>query len=159
MRWPDININVNINVNGVPEHRHQFLPLKTFGPVSEQHLPGPEKHDMGVAVLTDTQKVDVSYGKFEGVDAKGSKAALQAGSLVWKSSDETVAKVTAVSEDPINGTIVAGLAGVCEVWPEVDGDTTDGVKTLQGEHIAVQVTGGVAVGLGGTVVVGTPVEQ
>lgn len=109
-----------------------------------------------LAVLTDSQKVDVTYGS--PVDARGKKAGVQPGSVVWRSSDPTVASVTPGTEDPIMGTIVAGNPGVCQVWPEADADLGDGVLTIQGEKIDVQVTGGQAVGFGGPTL-GTPVEQ
>ncbi len=109
-----------------------------------------------LAVLTDSQKVPVSYGS--PVDAKGKKASIQSGSLVWKSSDETVATVTPDTEDPIAGVIVAGNPGVAEIWPEADADLGDGVVTISGERVGVQVTGGPAVGIGAPAL-GIPVEQ
>jgi len=95
-----------------------------------------------IAVLGDTKKVLVTYGA--PTDAKGFPAPIQPGSLVWKTSDPTFATVTPATEDPIAGTIVAGAPGVCEIWPEADADLGDGVVTIIGEKVGVQVTAGQA---------------
>jgi len=151
-------ITVNVSIDGVDFcPKEQKLPLMTFGPVSEQKLPlGLIRREPMIAVLTDTQQVDLTYGK--PVDKKGGQATVQAGSVAWKSTDETVATVTAGTEDPITGTVVAGLPGTCEVWVEADADLGDGVKTISGEKVGIQVTSGEATAFG-PLAVGTPVEQ
>lgn len=147
---------VTINFFGTGKHRTHHMRLRSFGPVSEQHLPEGLTGELMTAVLSDSQQVGVTYGN--PVDKKGKPASVQTGSLTWKSSDATVATVTAGTESPIAGTIVAGNPGVCEVWPVADADLGDGVRAIEGEKIAVQVTAGEAVGLG-PATVGTPVEQ
>ena len=141
------------------DHRrhHHPIRLRTIGPVSEQALLEAEGSlDMAVTVLTDTQKAVVTYS--DPKDKKGKKASIQKDSLVWKTSDAAIATVTPGTETPIQGTIVAGDLGVCEIWPEADADLGDGVKAIAGEHVAIQVVGGEAVAIGGAVV-GTPTEQ
>ena len=120
-----------------------------------------------LAVLTDTQQVQVTYGG--PVDAKGNPAAVE--SLTFVSSDTATATFVPgvldssgnVIPDPANdgfirGVIVAKAAGVCQVNITADADLGDGVKTIDGEKVDVQVTGGQAVGFGNPTV-GTPVEQ
>lgn len=107
-----------------------------------------------LAILTDSQQVDVTYA--DPVDKKGATAPVQNGSIVWKTSDPTVATVSAGAG--FAGTIVGGLPGVAQIWPEADADLGDGVITIMGEKVDVQVTGGQAVGFGAPAL-GTPVEQ
>ena len=153
-------VTVNINVGCRCVDREPQLRLRTLGPVTEQELPGPSQSGVRmIAVLRDTQKVLANFGAFEGRDAKGSVAPLQAGSLKWRTSNPDVATVDPVTEDPIVGSIKAGLSGICEIWGEVDADTTDGEKILETERVGVQVTAGMAVRVGGTPTLGTPQEQ
>ena len=107
-------------------------------------------------VLTDTQQATLTYG--DPKDKKGKKASIEAGSLVWKTSDATVATVTALTESPISGLVVAGDPGVCEVWSEADADLGSGVVTIVGEHFGIQVTAGQASAIGSPTF-GTPSEQ
>jgi hypothetical protein len=107
-------------------------------------------------VLSDTQQATLTYG--DPKDKKGKKASIQAGSLVWKSSDPLIATVTPLTESPIAGTVVAGDPGVCEIWPEADADLGAGVVTIVGEKFGVQVTAGQASAIGSPVF-GTPAEQ
>lgn len=96
--------------------------------------------------MTDTQKGDLQYA--DPVDKKGNKAPIQAGSLIWMSSDPTVATVVPVSEDPIVGTLTAGKPGVCQVWPKADADTGLGDVPIEGQKVDVSVSGGMATGFG-----------
>jgi len=109
-----------------------------------------------IAVLTDSQQVDVTY---QGpVNRKGKPAPVQDGSVAFKTSDPTVATIVQDAGNPFKGTIVAGNAGVCEVSLTADADLGDGVTTIESEHVAVQVTAGAAVGFGSPTI-GTPIEQ
>jgi hypothetical protein len=137
-------------------HAHHW-PLQTFGPVSEQRFSGPVTERIAMlGVLTDSQQVDVIYPN--PVDRKGKPAQVQEGSIAWKSTDESVATVVPDTTNPLKATIVAGNAGVCEVFPTADGDLGDGVSPIEGEHVGIQVTAGNATGFGSPTL-GTPVEQ
>lgn len=170
------HIKFKIRVGG-KKRKHRKMRLRAIGPVSEQKVVGPAVTELGqvpgrrltrpmrgskmaVQVFTDTQEVDAAYDGPK--DKKGFPAKVQAGSLVWNSTDETVAVGSAISQDPdtgkITGTFKAGAPGVAEVWPSADADLGDGVRTIEGERIAVQVTSGEAAGLG-SVALGTPREQ
>lgn len=164
----DFNLHIHIdNVHihegeGGHHHNHHSHPrrlrLMTLGPVTEQNIVGPVAAGVSnmVVVVKDTQQVDVTYGK--PLDKKGKETEVEAGSVAWKSTDETVATVVQDATDPLKALIVAGNPGVCEVFPTADADLGDGVVSLEGEHLGVQVTPGEAVGFGSPVV-GSPVEQ
>jgi hypothetical protein len=144
-------------INFFCHHRpHQRWPLHTFGPVSEQLLIQAEKGVSMTAELTATQQATITYANPK--DKKGNDAPVEAGSLVWKSSDETVVAMQSVTENPIVGRIVCGLMGTCEIWPEADADLGSGVKTILGEKVAVHVVAGEASAIGSPVL-GTPEEQ
>lgn len=151
-----INIeHLTIECEHDQEHQNHKLHMKIFGPVSEQSTPIRKEQSQMIAVLTDSQQVDVTYSP--PVDKKGKPA--QLGSPVtWVTTDATVATVIADPANQFKATIVAGLAGVADIFPTADADLGDGVKTIEGEHVAVQVTSGQAVGFGSPVL-GTPVEQ
>ncbi len=147
---------VNIFIGG-HHHRPRITP-RTFGPVTDQALTfGPIASGvLMTGVLTDTQKATLTYG--DPTDKKGKKASIEPGSLVWKTSDATVAAVNALTESPIAGSIVAGDPGVCEVWPEADADLGAGKVTITGDKFGIQVTAGQASAIGSPVM-GTPEEQ
>lgn len=146
-------INIYINDCG---HQRPRLPLKTFGPVSEQFIiPGPRGEPM-IAELKATQQADVTYGK--PLDKKGNETTVEAGSVRYVTTDPAVASFVGVSEDPIQGTIVAVGPGACEVYPTADADLGEGVVLVEGERVGVHVTAGQAVGFGSPTV-GAVVEQ
>lgn len=152
-------MSVTINIyEGCAQGHPPRVPwrLKTFGPVSEQAIPPGLPGVPMTAVLTSTQQADFEYPK--AVDRKGHPAPVEDGSIRLTSSDETVATVTPDPANPYKGTIVAVGTGVCQVNITADADLGDGVTTIHGEAIDVQVTGGVAVGIGSPTV-GAPTEQ
>lgn len=141
-------IDIDIHISVREKHPRPIMLLKAIGPTSEQFTLGPKEGKRMIAVLTNTQETDVTYT--HPTDKKGNPAPIQSGSLVWKSSNEAIAKVTPISEDPIMGTIKAtGLNGACQIWPEADADLGDNVVTVQGERVDVQATGGLATAIGG----------
>lgn len=150
-----------------PKPQAKNIFLEGIGPSSRKpRVDKPEGEHM-LASLTDTQQVVVTYGG--PVDGKGNPAQVE--SLTFVSSDETSAKFVpgvpdatgVVGPDPANdgkirGTVVSVAAGVCQVWITADADLGDGVKTIDGEKVDVQVTTQEAVGFGAPTV-GTPSEQ
>jgi hypothetical protein len=95
--------------------------------------------------LTDTQMVSGTIG--QPVDAKGYSAAVQTGSVVFTSSDETVATV---AQDPTNEygfTVTAQKPGVAQITATADADLGEGVSNITG-FFGVEVTGGAAIGFG-----------
>lgn len=131
--------------------------LLTLGPVTEQNLPGhfPTGEPMTLA-LTNTQQCGATWPS--PVDKKGQPAPVQAGSIVFTSSDVTVATATADATNPYKCLIVAVGNGTCNVNISADADLGDGVNTIHGVQLDVTVTGGMAVGFGDPTVE-TPVEQ
>lgn len=120
-----------------------------------------------LATLTDTQQVVVTYGG--PVDGKGNPAPVE--SLTFVSQDTSTAEFLpgvpdaagVIGPDPANdgmirGTVVSKAAGVTRVNITADADMGDGVKTIDGELVDVQVTTQEAVGFGAPTV-GTPTEQ
>lgn len=100
-----------------------------------------------LAILTNTQETDVTYEHPK--DKRGNNAPIQTGSVVWMTTNPQVATATGLSEDPVKATIKAtGLSGACQIWPEADADMGDGVITIRGEKVDVQVTGGQAQSIG-----------
>lgn len=150
-----------------PKPQAKNIFLEAIGPSSRKpRVVKPEGEHM-LAVLTDTQQVVVTYGG--PVDGKGNPAQVEA--LTFFSADEATAKFVpgipdasgVVGPDPatdgkIRGTVVSVAAGVCQVWISADADLGDGVKTIDGEKVDVQVTTQEAVGFGAPTV-GTPTEQ
>ena len=150
-----------VNVDHVTVHigeirHHTPWRLKTFGPVSEQVLPGRETGMLMEAKLTDTQQADVEYPK--PVNRKGNPAPVEDGSVAFVTSDATVATVSQDTANPFKGTIVAVGAGTAKVKIKADADLGDDVVEIFGEEIDVIVTGGRAVRFGSPVL-GAPVEQ
>jgi hypothetical protein len=127
--------------------------VHVVGPVSEQAFPQFPVGAPMLVVLTNTQKVDLTYGV--PVDAKGDPAAVD--NVVWKSSDPATATVAA-GATPYTGTVKAVHTGACQVWIEADADLGDGVTLITGDKVDVQITGGQAVGFGPPTV-GVPSEQ
>jgi hypothetical protein len=163
-----MKVTVTVDCDCCCHHHHKEMPLIGLGPTSEQpkHTGPPQEKPM-LATLTDTQQVVATYGG--PVDAKGNVAAVE--SLTFQSSDPATATFVAgvpdssgnivpdtANDGKIRGTIVAKAAGVCRVNITADADLGDGVKTIDGEMIDVQVTGGEAVGFGAPTV-GTPTSQ
>lgn len=144
-------------INIFCHHRpHKTWQLDTFGPVSEQHILATETGALMTAELTATQQATITYSNPK--DKKGNDAPVEAGSLIWKTSDAAVVSMQPVTESPIVGRIVCGLLGTCEIWPEADADLGTGVKTIVGEKVAVHVIAGQASAIGSPVL-GTPEEQ
>lgn len=95
-------------------------------------------------------------GQVTPTNKKGGAAAVEAGSVSYSSSDESIATV---EEDPADETkfkIVAHAAGVCQVDVSADADLGSGTQTVSG-FVAVEVLPAGATGFGLTF--GTPTEQ
>ena len=150
---PLVSVNVQVFVDGVAqEHDHHHkrrLHLRwNVGPVSEQHLTGPDGVN-SMLQLTDSQKARVSVSA---VDKKGQAAEVQG--VKFSSSDETIATV----EDNGDGSasIVAGLPGTCQIQVTADADMGDGDTEITGTLDLTVVAGSAATI---NVTAGAPEEQ
>jgi len=112
-----------------------------------------EDGEMGVTILTDMQKVDLSVSA---VDAKGFPAQVEAASVEWKSSDDTILTVVEDPNDETKAVAVAVKPGTAQIQVSADADLGAGVVTISGVA-DVEVTSSQATALG--VGVGTPTDQ
>ena len=103
--------------------------------------------------LTTTQFVE---GQVTPTDRKGNPASVEAGTVSYTSSDESIATVEEDPNDETKFKIVAKGIGVAQVDFSADADLGEGVKTIAG-FVAVEVLPAEAVGFG--VTLGTPQEQ
>lgn len=107
---------------------------------------------MAVSITT-TQQVT---GTLQPVDSKGNPASVEAGTVLFSSSDENVFRVEV---DPANESTVQVVAvgpGTAQLNYSADADLGEGVKTIEG-FTAVEILPAQAVGFGLTF--GTPEEQ
>ena len=101
--------------------------------------------------LTNTQQAALSISA---VDRKGRPAPVD--SIVFTSSDDTVARVIADVSDPSKALLQAVDAGTAQINVTADADLGDGVSELHGT-LDVTVVAGQAVAL--AINTGTPEEQ
>lgn len=101
--------------------------------------------------LTNTQQATLSISA---VDRKGKPASVD--SIVFTSSDESVATVAADPSDASKATLKAVNAGTAQINVSADADLGDGVNTLTGT-LDVTVVAGQAIAL--AIGTGTPEEQ
>lgn len=101
--------------------------------------------------LTNTQQCALSV---QGVDKKGNPAQLD--SVVFTSSDNSVATVTSDPSDPNKALVKAVAAGTAQINVTADADLGDGVTELTGT-LDLTVVAGQAVGF--VINTGTPEEQ
>ena len=125
--------------------------LWTVGPIAEQ--PGVTRTWRRITMLqlTNTQQCPIAVS---GVDKKGNPAELD--SVVFTSSDPSVATVDADPSDPNKALIKAVAAGTAQINVSADADLGDGVNTLTGT-LDLTVVAGQAVGF--VINTGTPEEQ
>lgn len=145
-------IQINVYVDG--KKCKQKVKLRWgIGPVSEQPTPGPTFtwSMRSMLQLTNTQQCPLSVS---GVDKKGNPAPLD--SIVFASSDPSVATVAADPSDPSKALVKAVAAGTAQINVTADADLGDGVSTLTGT-LDLTVVAGMAVGF--QIATGTPEEQ
>ena len=125
--------------------------LWTVGPIAEQHFITRTWRRITMLQLTNTQQCPIAVS---GVDKKGNPAELD--SVVFTSSDPSVATVDADPSDPNKALIKAVAAGTAQINVSADADLGDGVNTLTGT-LDLTVVAGQAVGF--VINTGTPEEQ
>ena len=103
--------------------------------------------------LTTTQLVE---GTLQPVDAKGNPAPVEAGSILFSSSDESVFTIERDAENESKMTVIAVGIGVAQLNYSADADLGEGVTTISG-FTAVEVIAAEAVGFG--ISFGEPQEQ
>jgi len=144
-------VQINVYVDGVKKKTKTKVKLRwRVGPVSEQSLVGP----LGVRSmlqLTNTQQCPIEVS---GVDKKGNPAELD--SVVFTSSDPSVATVEADPADQDKALIKAVATGTAQINVTADADLGDGVSELTGT-LDVTVVAGQAVGF--AINTGTVEEQ
>ena len=124
----------------------------TFGPVQDQILFGP------VQVLSMTQLTDSQFvtGVVTPINKKGNPAPVQAGSVVFSSSDPAVLTAVADAANELSVTVTSVAPGAARLSCTFDADLGDGVQTVE-LFEDFSVVGGPAIG--GTLVFGPPAEQ
>lgn len=103
--------------------------------------------------LTTTQFVE---GTLQPVDAKGNPAPVEAGSVLFTSSDESIFTVEKGEENELQLTITAVGIGTAQLNYSADADLGEGVTTISG-FTAIEVVAAEAVGFG--ISFGEPQEQ
>ena len=147
-----MKIKVNVKLGKKPKKKDKLTLLWVIGPISEQPLSGPPtRRNRNMLQLTNTQQATLSISA---VDRKGKKAPID--SIVFTSSDENVATVTADPSDPSKALLKAVDSGTAQVNVTADADLGDGVNTLTGT-LDIVVVAGQAVSL--AIATGTPEEQ
>lgn len=106
--------------------------------------------------LTATQKVPATTPK--PVDQKGNTAEIEAGTMRYRSTDESVFTVSKNEENEFGFEVVAQGPGVGQVIASADADLGEGVKEIEGTVLTVEVVAGMAVGFG-EATVGEVTEQ
>lgn len=96
--------------------------------------------------LTTVQQVK---GQVNPVDRQGNPAKVEAGTVNYSSSDESVAVVEEDPDDETKFTVIAKGVGVAQITAEADADLGEGVKTIS-TFAAVEVLPEGAVGFGFT---------
>lgn len=107
---------------------------------------------MAVSITT-TQQVS---GTLQPVDSKGKPASVEAGTVHFSSSDQSVFTVEQDPTNELSVKIVAVGPGTAQLDYSADADLGEGVKTIEG-FTAIEVLPASAVGFGLTF--GTPEEQ
>lgn len=102
------------------------------------------KGEITMLSIKSTQEQDF---QIEGIDRLGNPAPLEAGSVVFESSDPTVFTVSQNSDDQTKGTVKAVGVGVAQLNFSADADLGEGVVTISG-FSAVEITPAQAVGFG-----------
>ena len=70
------------------------------------------------------------------LNRKGGTAAVEAGSVVWSSSDESVATVTPDPENELKATVTAIDLGSAQIFVSADADPDeDEVRTIEGSGV------------------------
>jgi hypothetical protein len=125
--------------------------LWTVGPISEQ--PGVTRAWRFITMLqlTNTQQCPIAV---QGVDKKGNPAELD--SVVFTSSDPSVATVDQDPADQTKALVKAVAAGTAQINVTADADLGDGVTEITGA-LDLAVVAGQAVGF--VINTGTPEEQ
>jgi hypothetical protein len=91
-----------------------------------------------MATMTDTQMLPFTL---QPMKADGTPASVQAGSVVYASSDETVMTVTGLSADQLSGNVSAvAEGGPARITVQADADLGAGVVTITGVSEDVTVT-------------------
>lgn len=103
--------------------------------------------------LTEVQEVT---GQVTPTNKKGNPAPVEAGSVSYSSSDESIAVVEEDPNDETKFKIVAKGVGVAQVDVSADADLGEGVITVTG-FVAVEVLPAGATGFG--ITLGTPTDQ
>lgn len=145
-------------INIFIEHWHCDRPEAglqlTIGPVSEQSdLPGLETPPMAILKLTSTQQCSMQITP---IDAKGHATTVQAGSVEWTSSNDTVVTVTENSGDETKAMAVSVAPGTATIQVTADADLGTGVVPIVGT-LDIEVMPGQAVSV--TIAPGTPENQ
>lgn len=145
-------MNINIYIHSHKDKRRNTRQLLwEIGPVSEQATTGTTRRRKKMLKLTTTQQSALAIS---GVDRKGQPAGLD--SIVFSSSDPSVATVTPDASDPSKAILKAVAAGTTQINVTADADLGDGVNELTGV-LDVNVVAGQAVSL--AISTGTVEEQ
>jgi uncharacterized protein YjdB len=144
-----MKITVTVKIDERRKRRARLL--WEIGPISEQPQGATIRRKRKMLKLTNTQQAALSISA---VDRRNKPALVD--SVVWTSSDDTVATVTADTADPMKATVKAIDAGTAQINVSADADLGDGERPITGA-LDVTVVAGEAVAL--VIGTGTPTEQ
>jgi hypothetical protein len=144
-------MKIRINVYGVKARKRKLKLHWAIGPISEQSILGTRSTTHTMLKLTTTQQSALSISP---VDRKGKPAEVE--SIVFTSSDETVATVTQDTADPRKALLKAVNTGTAQINVTADPKLGDEVGAITGT-LDVTVVAAEAVSL--SIGTGTVEEQ